>query len=68
MIAGRSMLTVADRADDLDHMLFNAANRLERLAEETGDEALRTASRIVASQRHRVRAHMAEAMRKRAPN
>lgn len=62
------MQTKADRADDLDHMIFNVRNRLERLAEETGDEELRAASRVVGASRSIVRKHMTPAMRKRAPN
>lgn len=62
------MQTKYDRADALDLLLFNAANRFERLAEETGDEGMRAASRVVGAARQVVRKHMTEGMRKRAPN
>ena len=55
-------------ADELDHMLFNAANRLERLAEITGDSTLSRASKIVGSQRPYVRAHMTEQKRNLTQN
>lgn len=55
-------------ADDLDHMLFNAANQLERLAEITRDPALLRASQIVGAQRAKVRAHMTEEQRKLTPH
>ena len=57
-----------EMADEIDHMLFSAANRLERLAEITGDETLFRASRIVGSQRTQVRAHMTEEQRKLTPH
>lgn len=56
--------TIPEWADNLDHMLFNCANRLERLAEMTGDKSLQEASRIVGGQRPRVRRHM-DAVRRR---
>ena len=59
---------ISEFADDIDHTLFNAANRLERLAERTGDAKLLEASRIVGAQRSKVRSHMTATMRGVTPN
>jgi len=60
-------MNVPEYADGLDHTLFNAANRLERLSERTGDPALRRASQIVGGQRAAVRRHMTETMKGQTP-
>jgi hypothetical protein len=61
-------MNIPEFADDVDHMLFSVANRLERLAERTGDPSLERASKIVGGQRDSVRRHMTETQRGLTPN
>jgi len=63
----RDEMNIPEYADDIDHTLFSAANRLERLAERTGDAQLLDASRIVGEQRSKVRRYMTETMRGLTP-
>jgi hypothetical protein len=61
-------MNIPEYADDVDHMLFRAANCLERLAERTGDSDLKRASTIVGAQRDNVRRHMTQTQRGFTPN
>lgn len=63
----RLLTTTADKADDLDAEIFRVCNRLERLAEETGDKKLSAASQTVGSVRHLVRRHMTKKQRESTP-
>ena len=61
-------MNIPEYADDVDHMLFRAANCLQRLAERTGDPDLERAAIIVGGQRDNVRRHMTQIQRGFTPN
>lgn len=56
-------MTVADRANDIDALLFSLATRIERLALDARDPSLEDAATAVMSARYYVRQHMTKADR-----